>query len=350
MDKLNFSHGGNIYEIKRKLKKEIIDFSANINPLGLPYLLKRHLYKNMESILHYPDPEAKNLVKKISEYWKIKEENILIGNGSIELIYLLLSTFKPKTTFIPVPTFSEYERAARAVNSKINYLELKENEGFRLNLLIFSKADMFLICNPNNPTGNLILEDIETVKRLPCKLLVVDEAFMDFLPDENAHTVIWKAVKEKNIVAIRTFTKIFALAGLRIGYLIAHKDIINKLKGNLAPWNTNSLAQLAAEFILNKREYIKKTYKLIKEERKFLFKELDKIEGLKTYPSVANFILIKIEKAGLFSNSLRKLLIPKGFLIRDCSNFRNLNDKYIRIAVRSHSENLKFIAGLKEVL
>jgi len=350
MGNLNFLHGGNIYEIKRNFKKEIIDFSANINPLGLPYSLKKYLYKNMKSIEHYPDYEAKSLIKKISKYWKVKEENILLGNGSVELIYLIVNTFKPKTTVIPVPTFSEYERATKAINSKIKFLKLKENENFKLNLSIFPKIDMFFICNPNNPTGNLIIDRFETIRRISCKLFVIDEAFMDFLPDEDIHTAIWEAIKGKNIIVLRTFTKFFSLPGLRIGYLISHKDIIDKLKKNLPPWNINSLAQLAAEFILNKKEYIKKAHKIIKEERDFLFKELSKIEGLKVYPSVTNFILIKIEKPGLFSYSLKKLLIPKGFLIRDCSNFRNLNNKYIRIAVRSNGENSKFITALKEVL
>ncbi|GAH61521.1 unnamed protein product [marine sediment metagenome] len=140
------------------------------------------------------------------------------------------------------------------------------------------------------------------------------------------------------------------MPGLRIGYLIAHKEIIARLRQHQPPWNTNSLAQLAAELILNDKEYIKKTHKLVEKERKFLFEQLARIEGLRPYPSVTNFLLVKIERAGITSRSLKELLLKKGILIRDCSNFRNLNDKYIRIAVRTHRENLRLLAVLKEVL
>ncbi len=343
MDNLDFSHGGNIYEVN---KIDIIDFSANINPLGLPTRIKKTIYNNFDKILHYPDPAARNITRKIAKYWEIDEENILLGNGSVELIYLITSTYKPKTTLVPVPTFSEYERAAKSAKSKIRFLRLKEKEGFKLNLSHVGNTDIAFFCNPNNPTGNLILENSVAVKNLA----VVDEAFMDFLPNQKNHTLIWKATKSKKIIILRTLTKFFALPGLRMGYLIAHKNIINKLRQNLPPWNTNSLAQIAAEQILNDKNYINKTYKLIKKERKFLFEQLAEISGLRPYPSVTNFLLIKIEREDITSKSLKELLIKKGILIRDCGNFRNLNDKYIRVAIRSHKENLKLLNALKEVI
>jgi len=343
-------HGGNIYEVRRKFKKEVIDFSANINPLGLPLRAKKAIYMNFDRILHYPDPQARNITQKIAKYWKIDKQNILLANGSVELIYLIMSAYKPKTTLIPIPTFSEYERAAKNIKSRIRFLKLKEKDGFRLNLSCFNKADIFFLCNPNNPTGNFILENRGAVEKLANKLFVVDEAFMDFLPNQKNHTLIWKAVNLKKIVVLRTFTKFFALPGLRIGYIIAHKDIINKLKQHQPPWNTNSLAQLAAEQILNDKGYIKKTYQLIEKERNFLFRQLAKIKGLKPYPSVTNFLLIKIKNKNLTSSLLRKRLIQRGILIRDCANFRGLDNKSIRVAIRSHSENLKLIRALGEAI
>jgi len=274
-----------------------------------------------------------------------------------------MSAYRPKTSLIPAPTFSEYERAAKSVKSKIQFLKLKEKDDFRLNLSHFSqigKADILFLCNPNNPTGNLILEDYRAIERLSnksnsCaqgtgKLLVVDEAFMDFLPNEKNHTLIWRAIENRNMIVLRTFTKFFCLPGLRIGYLIAHKEIINKLNRHRPPWNTNTFAQIAAELILNDKEYIKNTYRAIKEEREFLSGELAKINGLRFYPSVTNFLLIKIGDKDITSSVLVKKLIKRKILIRDCSNFRGLNNKFIRIAVRSHKENLKLIATLKEVL
>lgn len=342
-------HGGNVYEIKRRYKKDAIDFSANINPLGLPAELKKAISIDFDKILHYPDPEARDVTQKIGEYWGIDEKNILVGNGSVELIYLIMFTFRPKTTLIPLPTFSEYERAARCIKSKIRFVRFKKRDNFKLKEAEIRKADILFLCNPNNPTGNLILEDYRIIDRLPTKLIVVDEAFMDFLPNQRDHTLIWEAVKTNRLVVLRTFTKFFALPGLRIGYLVAHKDIINELKKHQPPWSTNFPAQLAAELILEDKEYIKDSIRLVEKERKFLSEEIVKI-GFDPYPSITNFLLIKIKDGDLTSSLLREKLIQKGILIRDCANFRGLNNKFIRIAVRSHKENLKLIKALKEVI
>ncbi|MFH1504431.1 MAG: threonine-phosphate decarboxylase CobD [Candidatus Omnitrophota bacterium] len=360
MANIDFTHGGNIYQIKEK----IIDFSANINPLGLTKAAKQAVLKNIDDILHYPDSWAEGLTKKIASYWKIKEENILLGNGSCELIYLIARFSKPQTALIPIPTFSEYERALRAVKSKVKFLKLKEN--FVLDLNKAEKADTAFICNPNNPTGNLLIKNRELnpvrgrmqtastisngVKSFPAKLTVIDETFMDFLPDEKKHTFIQQACKNKNIMVLRTFTKFFALPGLRVGYLTTHKDLVKKLKKTCAPWSINIFAQELAKVMINDKKYIENTHKLVKKEQSFLISEIGKIRGLSIYPSAANFFLIKIEKPKITSLLLRKKLIRKGILIRDCSNFRNLNDKFIRIAVRGHSQNQRLITAFKEVL
>ncbi|MDP2755415.1 MAG: threonine-phosphate decarboxylase CobD [Nitrospirota bacterium] len=345
---IDFFHGGNIYEIKRRYKKDVIDFSANINPLGLTEDIKREFIRCYRLIPHYPDPEAKDLIRQIAEYWAIDEQNILIGNGSTELIYLIAHAFKPEKALIPVPTFSEYERAVRSVGSKIEFLKLREMDSFTLKIINSDKAYISFISNPNNPTGNLLIENKKFV--LNSKLNVIDEAFMDFLPDEQKHTFIWKAVKDKNFIVLRSFTKFFALPGLRIGYLIAHKDLIKRLKQVQPPWSVNSIAQHLAQILLNDRDYIEKTRRLINEERGFLFNELARIKGLKPYLSVANFFLVKIIDSRLDSSILIGRLIQKGILIRDCSNFRNLNNRFIRIAVRFRRENTKLIKALREEL
>lgn len=349
MDNLSFGHGGNIYQMERIYKRKFIDFSANINPLGLPHRIKEAIYENFEHILHYPDIEAEDVTKKIARYWGVKKENILIGNGSAQLIYLIALAFKPDTTIIPVPTFCEYERAVRAVKSRISFLKLKERNGFRLDLSRVGNSDMLFLCNPNNPTGNIILDDYRAIQNLPNKSIVVDEAFMDFLPDEKRHTLIRKAQRDKRIIVLRTFTKFFALPGLRIGYIVAEKDIIARLKQYQPPWSINSLAQLAAVLTLEDRRHAKKSLSLIKEERRFLFSQISKIRKLHPYPSLTNFLLIKIKDKKLTSSFLRKRLISKGILIRDCSNFRGLNNKFIRIAVRLHRENLRLVEALEEV-
>ncbi|MEW6620552.1 MAG: threonine-phosphate decarboxylase CobD [bacterium] len=341
-----FSHGGNIY----RFGKDVIDFSANINPCGFSSQVKKTIYKNLDKIIHYPDTEAKITTQKIARFWQIKEDNILVGNGSVELIYLIALTYKPKTAIIPQPTFCEYERALKTVNSNIRFDQLQEKEGFRLNLSSLSEAEILFVCNPNNPTGNLVLKNRQQIEKLTInKLVVVDESFMDFLADEKKHTLIYEAVKSRQIIVLRTFTKFFGIPGLRIGYLVAHPETVSTLKEYQMPWNTNLLAQLATEVILDDSAFIKKTYQLIEKEREFLFNELTKIKGLFPYPSVTNFLLIRIEKDSVTSSNLVNDLIKKGILVRDCSNFRYLDNKYIRCAIREHKDNIKLIEALKEI-
>lgn len=349
MHNLAFAHGGNIYEVKRRYGKDVIDFSANINPLGLPPQAKKTIYKNFSRILHYPDPEAKDITRKIAQYWGIKEENVLVGNGSIELIYLIMNTFKPKTTLIPIPTFSEYERAARCITSEISFIRLKEDENFQLPELNSRCTDVLFLCNPNNPTGNLIIKNFAAIKSLSARLIIIDEAFMDFLADEKEHTLINEACQNKRIIVLRSFTKFFAFAGLRIGYLVAQRDIIRKLQQFQIPWSVNTFAQLAARAILEDKKFMIKSRETVAKERDFLFNEIKKIGRLTPYHSVANFILIKIAKGSIMANSLKTRLLSKGILIRDCSNFRNLSHRFIRAAVRKRKENKELVNALREI-
>jgi len=179
-------------------------------------------------------------------------------------------------------------------------------------------------------------------------LTIVDEAFMDFLPDERKFTLIYEAIKNKKIIVLRTFTKSFALPGMRIGYMVACKENIDFLEQYRVPWNTNVFAQAAASLVLDDEEYIQKTRTFIKKEREFLMEAIASIKGLKPFPSVANFILIKIEKEGVTAGFLRAGLIDRGLLVRDCVNFRNLSNRFFRVAVRNHRDNLKLIAALKD--
>ncbi|MBL7072815.1 MAG: threonine-phosphate decarboxylase [Candidatus Omnitrophica bacterium] len=351
MGVLNFSHGGNLYEEEKKYGRSLIDFSANINPLGIPEGLKKKLFSEFEKILNYPDSDSSRVIQKLADYWRIKKSNVLLGNGSAELIYLITNAYKPRTAVIPVPTFSEYERALRLVKSKIIFLPLKERNKFCLDApKLKNKPDICFVCNPNNPTGNLLIKNRENIGIKTNKLLVIDEAFMDFLPRQEDHTFIREAVKDKKIIVMRSFTKFFALPGLRIGYLVAHRSVIEKLKRYKFPWNVNSPAQIAAIEVLNDKKFSLKTYEKIKEERDFLLRNLARFKSLKCFPSNANFILIKIKTNKQSSESLKMKLVKRGVLIRSCSNFRALNDRYIRIAVRTRRENLKLINALQEII
>jgi len=345
-----YKHGGNIYDVKRRLKRDVLDFSANINPMGLPVKIKKILNKNFNALLHYPDPEAYGLKNKISKCLNIKQENLLIGNGSTELIYLIFNAFKPSSTTLFAPSFTEYERAAKNIKSKMNIITLSEKDSFKPDYNKVRKTDAIFICNPNNPTGNLMIDDIRDIKGLPNRLIIIDEAFMDFVSGQHKYTLIKEAVKSKKIIVLRSFTKYLAMPGLRAGYIVAHKDNIVKLKQYQFPWSVNSFAQLAAENMLSDRSYMRRTHDVIENEKTFLVKEIEAIRGLRQYSPVANFMFVKIDDKKMTSESLTGKLLKKGILIRDCANFRGLNGYFIRIAIRKHIENAQLIKALREVM
>jgi threonine-phosphate decarboxylase len=342
-----YQHGGNIYEIGLRKRSSILDFSANINPLGIPAEIERLLSRQLKKLVHYPDPAAHQVIAKLARYWRIKEENILVGNGSTELIYLILGAFRPATITLPVPSFTEYERAALISKCQVRFLRLIEEKDFHFNPHCVKKSDMLFLCNPNNPTGNLMISSRLDLGAILAKKIVVDEAFMDFVREENRHTLIPQAAKSRKLIVLRTLTKLFALPGLRIGYLVAHRDTIRTLKKYQMPWSVNVLAQAAAERALTEDAFRKRSKQLIEKEREFLYERLSQIKRLKPYPSAANFILVKINQRHLTSAMLKEQLLKKGILIRDCGNFRGLNKKFVRITVRTHQQNLRLVQAFK---
>ncbi|MBN2453808.1 MAG: threonine-phosphate decarboxylase [Candidatus Omnitrophica bacterium] len=350
MPDIKFEHGGNIYEARRRPGENILDFSASINPLGLPPYVKGLISGNLKSILHYPDPEAVDLTGKIARHWGISRENVLAGNGSIELIYLIVTALKPKTALITAPDFSEYERALRCAGVRPDFLKLASSGGFRLDTARVTPSDIFFFSNPNNPTGNFIADKEIKIDALPAGTVVVDEAFMDFAAHESAHTMIHRAVRSEKVIVLRTFTKFFALPGLRAGYLVANKDIVRSLKSHQAPWSVNVLAQMVSARMLGDRAYYDNTRFLVKSQRNYLSGALSRIDALKVFPSAVNYILVRIEKRGLASRRLREELLKKGIMVRDCGNFRGLGRRFIRVAVRTRHENTILVRALKDIL
>jgi len=356
-------HGGEIWEISQKYKvnvEEIIDFSANINPLGPSPKSLEAIKSNLENIKFYPDSNSKDLRIAIAKHFKtIKPSNIIVGNGSTELIYTFTCVFinKGDEAIIPIPTFGEYEVAVKEAGGRPVYVEL--NQEFNIspsNLLsrVNHKTKVIFLCNPNNPTGNLmskrdVLEIVEMASRRDV-LVFIDEAFMDFIPNEEKFSLISEVRKYWNLFILRSFTKFFGLAGLRIGYGIACEEMIDLLLKAKIPWNVNYLAQVAAKAALSDINYIEETRKLIARERDFLCRKLKQIPGLKVYPSHANFILVDLRNTGLTSLQLKRKLLKYGILIRDCSSFRGLDEYYVRIAIRTREENEKLIRIIRKVL
>jgi threonine-phosphate decarboxylase len=391
----NQTHGGNINYFSKKYKipeRKIIDFSANINPFGLSPITKKAIQKSVKSVIHYPDPKAESLRKSLAEFHNIDIKNLLIGNGSIELIYLLSQALKPQKTLIPVPAFSEYELAAKINGSKIFFTSLSEKEDFSIKkneiMKLIPKVDLVFISNPNSPTGKLFSpEDILALikKGIDYKtIVVIDEVFIDFVINFERFTMIHRAIRNKYLLVLRSLTKFFAIPGLRLGYIVGHKSLINKIGLFSYPWNINSLAQVAGRAALSDYNYMSESRKFIENERVFLFNKLINIDSIHAYPSSTNFILCKIikkksdelprsklrginflkkqntascgeltsrpAKGGINAKKLTEYLGKKGIMIRDCSNFRGLNDKFFRVAVKKRRENLKLVSRLKEIL
>ncbi len=351
-------HGGNLSWAAEKYgldQKNIIDFSASINPLGQPKGIKKIISSNFDATLHYPDTDCRALKKKFSTELNIPQECILFGNGSIELIFAAMSFLKPKTTLIPVPTFSEYERAVCLSGGDPVFLNTGESDNFEIKIdkiiKYLNKVNAIFICNPNNPTGFLFKKEALEFLIRKCEkkgvFLIVDEAFMDFVDKKDELSLISLAYKRKHVLVLRSLTKFFAVAGLRLGYLTGEKSLIKNISCHQFPWSVNSLAQIVGEYIIGNNDYIKKSREYIKKQRITLANELETLGTFKVYPASANFIFCKILNASFNVTQLCNYCAKRGVLIRDCSNFRGLDDKFIRIAVRNKNENKKLISVLR---
>ena len=358
------AHGGNIKQYFQRISshahaRRLIDFSANINPLGLAPKVKAAIIKNIEGVIHYPEPDSRSLKKSLANFYNTDDHNIAVGNGSIELIYLIPKALKLKKVLITTPTFSEYEFAARLNGSKVLFLPTEEGNDFKLGLhklkKLIPQVDLVFIGNPNNPTGSHILSEemlslIELCQQYRT-FLVVDEAFMDFVQVSDRDSLAFSAPRNKILIVLRSLTKFFALPGLRIGYAIANRDLVKRLSNLQYPWNINSLAQAAGEEVLKDRGYMNESREYVIKEKEYLFGRLKNIKGLKTYPPSSNFIFCKLEDWAIKSAQvLNERLLEKGLVVRNCANFRGLNQRFFRVAVRKRAENLKLIMALKEVL
>ncbi len=351
-------HGGNIREASEKYnlpEKKIIDFSSNINPLGIHQLIKKTIKSNINLMSSYPDPEYKKLLDSLSDFYNINQKNILSGNGSSELIYLLASSLQLKKAIIIQPNFSEYELSLNKVNCKILNLIGNKTNNFKIDIEQIVKKikniDIIYLSNPNNPSGYIYtkkeLEELlkECIKN-KC-FLFIDEAFLDFSANHDSLTLSSNVEKNKYLIILKTLTKFYSIPGLRLGLITGDEKIIEKLKYNQYPWSINCYSQLIGQNILHDKKFINKTIEYLNKEKTLLYKELSKIKDIKIFPSYANYILCEI-----ISNKkiidLEKRLAKNKIIIRNCSNYIGLNDKYFRIAVRTKKENKIIINCFKD--
>ncbi len=351
-------HGGDIRQYLEN-GKDILDFSASINPLGLSARAKAALAKEISRIVHYPQARSESLKNTLAGLHNIRYDNIALGNGSMELVYDIPRAFAAKKVLVITPTFSEYEFAAKSSGARILFHNTSEGKDFKIDVsrvsAAASKVDIIFICNPNNPTGSyLTRSECELLADRCAKygaVLVLDEVFMDFVEGGDELTMLPGTLKNKNTLVLRSMTKFFAMPGLRLGYCLGHRELIKKIRDIQYPWNINSMAQAAGEAVIRDRSYITRSRSCVFSQRQFLFGELNRIKGLKTFKPASNFILCKLDRCAIKSaKALNKRLIKKRIIVRDCGNFRGLDSRFFRVAVRARAENIKLIAALKEVL
>ena len=339
----NNPHGGDIYTYNG-----LLDFSANINPFGIPETVKNAAVEAIENCTTYPDPYCRELRNRISEHEGVPAEWILCGNGAAELIYSFAYSLPDnKPALIVSPTFSEYQTALSAAGVQVEHFMLEEKNDFILDDSItkidFSRYSALFICTPNNPTGitvrpELLVKLAETGVRLFC-----DMCFMDMTDSPNKYNIPNLLKKYPNLLILKAFTKSFAIPGLRLGYSLCSDGVFMTLMSEKAPcWNVSIPAQKAGCAALEYRKWLEKSVKSIAAERDRVASSL-KSMGIKVFPGEANFLLLFSEKA-LYSR-----LLEKGILVRDCSNYKGLRKGYIRIAVRKPEENDRLLSAMIEV-
>lgn len=346
-----------VYGIK---KEDIISFSANVNPLGISPKLKHTLSERIDSIMSYPDREYTSLRKCIAKYVHTDIDNIIVGNGSTELISLFIQIKHPKKALIIGPTYSEYEREVSLGGGCTLYYRLKEEKDFALEIATLEKdltsdVELLVICNPNNPTSTSITRnDMRKILDI-CKqkgiFVMVDETYVEFAEDIQKVTSAPLTNYYNNIIILRGISKFFAAPGLRLGYAICgNVDLVKEMNQRKNPWTINSLAAIAGEIMFTDEEYIKETRSLIATERERICKSLNSCKNIKCFSPTANFVLVKILKEDITSMDLFEAAIRKGFMIRDCSTFPFLNNKYIRFCMMSPEVNDALLEVLLEVL
>jgi threonine-phosphate decarboxylase len=355
-------HGGNIHRIQRNhgLKRaDVLDFSSNINPLGVAESVRKALIDNIEGVIHYPDPDYAELRSALGSYNRMDAADIIVGNGSIELLFLAARILVPHKALIVGPTFMEYERAVAQARGHVSYFRLMEEDNFALHAdplyeELRNGYDLLVLCNPNNPTGCFVEPDLmHDIIRRAMNLdifIILDEAFIEFVEGGLSVSMAPLASSCENLLILRSLTKFFALPGLRLGYgITGSSHFMEKLLAAKEPWTVNSLAECAGRAIVSDSEYSRRTREWLRQEREFIFGELSTCSSLKCYPTQANFVLLQM-KGEISAAEVREALIGQGIVIRDASNFTFLDQRFIRIAIKDRQSNARLTRELKRAL
>lgn len=339
-------HGGDIYHHPKAM-----DFSTNVNPYGPPKGVMDEIKKSIWKIKTYPDPDCRDLRKALGEKLEIPENRIILGNGSADLMFALCQAIKPQKALIPLPSFLEYQRALLAADCKVMTYKTRKEEGFSLGKdfvdAIGKGIDMVFLCNPNNPTGNMIEHNllIDILKK--CQetdtYLVVDECFNEFISGAKKHTLLPLVEKNEKLLIIKAFTKLYGIPGIRLGYIITGDETIpGKIRKVTQPWSISVLAQEAGLAALKEDAFVAESLSNIEKEKRRMIIAMSKA-GYLIYESAANFIFFEGQE------DLAEICLERGILIRDCSSFAGLDQGYFRVCVRTRWENEKLLKVLTEV-
>lgn len=345
-------HGGNLRKLMAAAGRpggEILDFSANINPLGLPDWFRPLISAQIGSVAHYPDPDCTGLVESIAVRYGVQKEEIVAGNGSTEILHLLPRVLPARRAVIPVPSYVDYALAAELAGLAVEKVFLDEEEGFALSLAALEARlqgdELVFIGQPNNPTGLLV--EAESLRQVALRrtstLFLVDEAFADFIPGIDSLT----RDRPPNVIVLCSFTKFFALPGLRLGCAFMDPGIARDLRKIMPTWSVNVFAQAAGEAALRDEDYARETRRFVRERREDLVRELRSISGLTVYPGLANFLLLRIDRGGIDAPTLARRMLERGIAVRACGNFEGLDDRFFRVAVRTSEENGKLCDALR---
>lgn len=344
------THGGDWAAYEREYGASPLDFSANVSPLGVPEGVRDAIAAAVGEIDRYPDPECHALREAIAAREGVAAEQVLCGNGASDLIYRAILATKPRRALVTAPTFGEYEAALESVGCEIVRIPL--GESFRLNDSILHEIndnfDIFILCQPNNPSGvtidpALLRRVIERCAALHC-LVLIDECFLDFLDAPEPYSCKRLLSEFPYLMILKAFTKLYAMAGARLGYaLCADKAFLDAMRRAGAPWAVSHLAQAAGIAALRETAYVEHVRTLVRTERLWLYEQLTAV-GLRVVPGEANFLLFQCD------TPLDVPLRQRGILIRGCGDFAGLDDTWYRVAVRTRAENQRLIAALREVL
>ena len=370
-------HGGNIFQFAHEQRiepYEVIDFSANINPLGPSQRGLSALEAQLRYISHYPDATNDDVLNTIADTYGMNKNQIVVGNGAAELLYAICRLPGYTGAFVPAPGFSEYKEALEASQIPVRdiYYRLREDDNGKpyfevpyLALETFSAElkgqdgrIIVFLGNPNNPDGTLLdknhIRTLASMLKDANSLLVIDESFIDFVGNDtlqdNKYSMRSLVNEFDNIIVVHSFTKFYAVPGLRIGAAFSNPHIIDQLNTFIPTWSVNTLAQAYTQSALNDVEYVNRTKQVLREEQHYMYNALDAIAGITVYPPSANFILFHIEQEGVTADSINEALKKHNMIVRNCDSYMGLNSQWVRVAIKDHDNNVRLVDTLTDIL